>query len=152
MTLKQKIISDLKAALKNQERGRLSVLRMLSAAIHNREIEKRTKSGVDELTDEEVVAAVRSEVKKRRDAIVEFEKGGRQDLAAKETYERGVLEGYLAQELSDTEIEQVVKGVIGTSGEFTPRDFGKIMGQVMVRLKGQASGERVSRMVKKFLQ
>lgn len=151
--MKEKILADLKAAMRAKDERRLSVLRMLSSAIHNKELEKRAKSGkAEELTEEETITVVRSEVKKRRDAIAEFEKGGRKDLADQESAELQILEAYLPQELSDEEIEKVVKGVVAELGVSDPKQFGRIMGEVMKRVKGQASGDRVSAAVKKLLQ
>ncbi len=130
---------------------KLSVLRMLSAAMHNRELEKRARTGKpEELSEEEVGAVIRSEVKKRRDAIEEFGKGGRRDLADKEAAELKILEVYLPQELTNEEVEKIVKEVVGSMGELTPKDFGRVMGEVMKRVKGQASGDRVSGAVRKF--
>jgi len=149
--LKEKIQSDLKEALRSKDELRLSVLRMLFSAIHNREIEKRAKTGVVELNDEEMTAVLRSEVKKRKDAIAEFTKGGRLGLAEKESSELKILKAYLPQELNDGEIEKTVQEVIALLGGGTS-EFGQIMGEVMKRLKGQASGEKVSTVVKKFLQ
>ena len=160
MDFKQKIQAAIKEAMRSKDELRLSVLRMLSSAMHNREIEKRTKSGKsEELAEEEITASIRSEVKKRRDSIAEFEKGGRKDLVEKESSELKILDGYLPQELSDEEIEKIVKEVIGSIGEVTPkpfdkaqgRDFGRVMGEVMKKIKGQASGDRVSDIVRKVL-
>lgn len=159
--MKEKILQDTKEAMRSKDELRLSVLRMLSAAIHNREIEKRTRlsketaEGLEEkskLTEEETVVVVRSEVKKRRDAITEFEKGGRKDLVEKESAELKILEAYLPQELPDEEIEKIVKEVIAEIDVTDPKMFGRVMGEVMKRVKGQAGGERASSAVKKFLE
>lgn len=153
MTIKEKIQNDIKEAMKAKEELRLSVLRMLISAIKNRELEKRSKTGQEEtLTEEEVVAAIRSEVKKRKDAAGEFTKGGRVDLAEKELSELQVLLAYLPAEMPDDELERIVKEVISAFGTPTVKEFGKVMGEVMKRIKGQASGDRVSVAVKKFLQ
>lgn len=150
--LKEKIQADTKEAMRAKEELRLSVLRMLSSAIHNREIEKRAKSGKEEIiTEEETVAVIRSEAKKRRDAIAEFEKGGRKDLADKEAAELKILESYLPAEISEEEIAETVKEVVAGAGEVTGKDFGRVMGEVMKRVKGQASGEKVVHAVKKAL-
>lgn len=150
--MKTKILQDIKEAMRTKDELKLSVLRMLSSAIHNKELEKRAKSGkVEELTEEETIAVIRSEAKKRRDAIVEFEKGGRKDLVDKETAELKILEEYLPKELPDEEIEKIVREVVAALGEVTAKDFGRVMGEVMKRTKGQASGDRVSVMVKKLL-
>ncbi len=145
--LKEKIQADAKAAMKAKDELRLSVLRLLSSAIHNREIEKH-----GELTEEEIVAAIRSELKKRKDAAEQFLKGGRKELADKEAAEAKILETYLPGELPDEEIEKVAREAIAILGEVTQKDFGRVMGEVMKRVKGQASGDRISAAVRKFLQ
>lgn len=158
MGLKQKIEDAARSALKNQEPELLSTLRMLLAAMHNREIEKRTrlvKGGVvedleksSELNDGEVIEVIRSESKKRREAVVEYEKAGRQESAEKETRELKILEKYLPVELSDEEIEKIAQETIGQRGDITQKDFGRLMGEVMKRVKGQASGDRVGKILK----
>lgn len=152
MNLKEKISEDIKNAMRQREELKLSVLRMLSSSMHNREIEKRAKGAGEELTDEEVIAAVRTEVKKRRDAATEYEKGGRKGLAEKEAAESKILEAYLPAEVDDAAIESIVKDAIASLGNATAKDFGRVMGEAMKRLRGQASGERVSAAVKKLLQ
>lgn len=150
--MKDKILQDTKEAMRAKDELGVSVLRMLSSAIHNRELEKRAKTGKpEELTEEETIGVIRSEVKKRRDAITEFEKGGRKDLVEKESAELKILEAYLPQELSDEEIEKIVREVVAGPGETAPKDFGRAMGEVMKRIKGQASGDRVSSAVRNFL-
>ena len=158
MSLKITIEDAARSALKNQEPVLLSTLRMLLAAMRNREIEKRSKLAkagttenlekLAELTDEEAVEVIRSEVKKRREAIVEYEKGGRKDLADKESGELVILQKYMPQEILDTEIEKVVQEVVSSLGQIGPKDFGRVMGEVMKKLKGQASGDRVSKILK----
>lgn len=149
--MKEKIQEDIKAAMREKDELRLSVLRMLAAAMHNREIEKRAKAGAGELTEEEVLTTVRSEAKKRRDAIAEFTKGARADLVEKESAELKILEAYLPQKLSDEEIEKIVQEVIAGAGEISAKDFGRVMGEAMRRVKGQADGERVSMLVRREL-
>ena len=161
MTLKQKIEQELKGALRNKEELRLSVLRMLSSAMHNKEIEKRTKLSKNPdvkdlekesgLNDEEVLNAIRSEAKKRRDSIVEFEKGGRKDLVEKESAELKILEAYLPKEMNEEELEKLVGETVAGLGSVTMKDFGRVMGEAMKKVKGQASGDRVSAVVKKML-
>lgn len=158
--LKQKIELDAKTALKQQEGDLVSTLRMLLAAIQNREIEKRTrlnkKGGGEnldktELADEEVLEVVRQEAKKRRDAIEGYEKGGRTDAAERERRELAILQSYLPQEIPDEELEKVVGEVIAGLGAVTEKDFGRVMGEIMKRAKGQVSGDRVSNAVRKIL-
>lgn len=152
MTFKEKIQNDTKEAMKAKDELKLSVLRMLSSAVKNKELEKRAKTGKEEaLNDEGIVAAVRSEAKKRKDAAQEFEKGGRKDLAEKETMELKILENYLPAEMPDEDLEKIAKEVIAGSGEVTQKDFGRVMGEVMKRVKGEAGGDRVSAAVKKLL-
>lgn len=151
MTLKQKIEQDMKVALRAKDELRLSVLRMLFSAIKNREIEKRSKIGESELTEEEMIAALRSETKKRHDAMQGFAKGGRDNLVEKEFEELKILEAYLPQEITDEEIEKVIQEVISQLGEMSTKDFGRVMGEAMKRIKGHASGERVSLAVKRLL-
>lgn len=161
MSLKTRIEDAARSALKNQESELLSTLRMLLSAIHNREIDKRTKlskSGVtedleklSELNDEEVIEVVRSESKKRREAVAEYEKAGRKESAAREAQELKILEKYLPQELGDEEIEKIVREVITQIGPVSEKDFGRVMGEVMKKFKGRASGERIGGIVKKLL-
>lgn len=149
--MKFKIQQDIKEAMRAKEEVRLSTLRMLLSAIHNREIEKRARGGEAELSDEEIIAAVRSEAKKRRDAIAEYEKGGRIDLAEKEKGELKILEEYLPQELSDEELEKIARDVVSRLGQVTEKEFGRVMGEVMKQVRGQASGDRVGSIVRKIL-
>lgn len=160
--MKIKIEDAARSALKNQEPELLSTLRMLLAAIHNKEIEKRTKLAKggatgdleksSELSDGEVLEVIRSESKKRREAMLEYEKAGRKESAEKEARELKILEKYLPQELGDEEMEKMVREVIAQIGPVSEKDFGRVMGEAMKKLKGQASGDRVSTAVKKFLQ
>ncbi|MBI3420848.1 MAG: GatB/YqeY domain-containing protein [Candidatus Sungbacteria bacterium] len=152
VNLKTTIEDAARHALKNQEPELLGTLRMLLAAFKNREIEKRAKTGELALTEEEAVILLRSEAKKRKDAMAEFQKGGRSDLAEHEGRELITIEQYLPPELSDADIEKIVRDVAGTPSTATKKDFGKVMGMVMQRVKGQASGERVSAVLNKFLQ
>lgn len=150
MSIKERVQNDTKEAMRAKDELRLSVLRMLSAAVHNKEIEKRTKTGTEELTEDEFVAVIRSEAKKRRDAAAEFEKGGRKSLAEKELAEFKILETYLPQELSDEEIEKIAQEIVA-AGTFGPNDFGRVMGETMKKVKGRASGDRTGAIVRKVL-
>ena len=151
MNLKDQIGEDTKGALRAKDELRLTTLRMLSSAFHNRSIEKRGVGESEELSEEEMLSLVRSEVKKRKDAIVEFEKGNRADLAEKEKRERAVLEAYLPAELDDDALRQIVRDVISDFGPVRTKDFGRIMGETMKRIHGQASGDRVSQRVKEAI-
>jgi len=152
ISLKHTFEEAARHALKNKEPFLLQTLRLALAALHNREIEKRGKTGSNELAEEEIVAVLRAEAKKRRDAAAEFEKGGRKDLSEKELREAAILEKYLPVQLPDEEIEKIVREVIGQSGGATPKNFGTIMGETMKRLRGQASGERVKDIVDRLLK
>jgi hypothetical protein len=144
--LLEQINQDLKQAMLKKEVEILSTLRMLIAAIRNKEITLR-KDGEAELSDEQVLEVISSEVKKRRDSIEAYISGGRQELADKENSEIKILEKYLPEQMSDEELEKVVKEVIATGAD----NFGKVMGQVMSRVKGKADGGKVGEMVKKLL-
>jgi len=160
--LKEKIIQDVKNALKAGDVVKRSTLVMLISAIKNRELEKRSliaKSDAEshdlekesELTDEEVVKAVASEVKKRKESIETYEKGGRPELAEKERQELGVLSAYMPEQLSDDDVLSLVKSVISDLGAQDIRAMGKVTGQVMAKAHGKTDGQTVSRIVKEEL-
>jgi len=140
------IQNDLKTALKEKNELQVSTLRLLLAEIHNRQIEKQA-----ELTEEDIVAVLRKEAKKRQESVEAYEKGGRQELADKESKELLILSKYLPQEMSPQELEKIVKEVIGKVGAQGADDFGKVMGGVMGKVKGQIDGAKVSEAVKKLL-
>ncbi len=142
----------MKEALKQKDAARLSVLRMFLASAQNKGKEKRAKGGEEELTEDEAVAVLRTEAKRRRDSIQEFTKGGRRDLADKESAELAVLEKYLPVEMPDEELQKIVKEAAASLGEVGVKDFGRIMGEVMKKTKGSVSGDRVSVMVKDFFK
>lgn len=148
--LKEKINNDIKDAMRGKRADELSVLRMLLSAIKDKEISLRKGEDVS-LSDGQVVAVIASEVKKRKDSVVAYEQGGRADLVEKENNEIKILEKYLPEQMSDDELEKIVKEIIGSAGDVTMKDFGKIMGQVMPKVKGKADGNRISEMVKKVL-
>ena len=146
-SLEVKIKDALKAAMIAKEELTLSVLRMLISAIQNKEISLR-KSGEAELNDEQILAVIKTEVKKRKDSIESYVAGGRDDLAKKEKDEMAILEKYLPAQMDDSELEKIIKEVVATSED---KNFGKIMGEAMTKTKGQADGQRVSALVKKVL-
>jgi uncharacterized protein YqeY len=144
MSLKQQIISDMTAAMKAQDSVRTSTLRMLKAAITNRE-----KEGSGELTDEDVLKLLRSQVKQRRDSVEQFEKAGRQELADKEKAEIAIIDTYLPQAASQTEIDQAVVAAITETGASSMKDMGGVMKAAMAKLAGKnADGKVVSETVK----
>jgi uncharacterized protein YqeY len=143
-----KIKEDLKEAMKTGQAARISTLRMLLSAIHNQEIELLKKD--TGLSDEETMDVIRSESKKRRDAIEGFEKGARTELAAREREELKILESYLPPEISDEELLTEVKSAVNEARASGPNDFGKVMKILSPKLKGKASGSRIADAVKKF--
>jgi uncharacterized protein YqeY len=144
MSLKERIVSDMTAAMKAKDAARLSTLRMVKASIMNREIEKG-----GELTDEELTKGLQSLVKQRRDSIEQYEKAGRQELADKEQAEIEVIEAYLPKAASREEVEQAVAEAITETGASSMRDMGAVMKAAQARLAGKnADGRTVSEVVK----
>jgi uncharacterized protein YqeY len=144
MGLKQQIVSDLTASMKAQDAPRTSTLRMVKAAVMNREIEKG-----GELDDDEMSKLLRSLVKQRRDSVEQYEKGGRPELAAKEKTEIEVIETYLPQAASREEIEAAVAAAIAETGASAMKDMGRVMKAVQSALAGKnADGKTVSEIVK----
>jgi len=147
MSLKDQIISDMTAAMKAQEAARTSTLRMVKAAIMNRE-----KEGGGAVTDEDVLKLLRSQVKQRRDSVEQYQKAGRPELADKEIAEIAVIETYLPQAASEAEIEQAVSEAIAETGASSMKEMGAVMKAVMPKLAGKnADGRTVSETVKKKL-
>ena len=147
MSLKQKLIADLTASMKAQDAPRTSTLRMVKAAMMNREIEKG-----GEMDDEETMKLLRSLVKQRRDSVEQYEKAGRQDLADKEKSEIDVIEAYLPQAASRDLIEQAIDAALAETGAASMKDMGKVMKAVQATLAGKnADGRLVSELVKEKL-
>jgi len=146
MGLRERIDGDIKEALKAGAKDKVSTLRMLSAALKNKQIDKRRP-----LTDEEVVETVRSLIKQRRDSIEQFGKGGRQDLVDKETAEVAVLEVYLPQQLSREELETMVRDAVAQTGSQGAKDMGKVMKALIPMVGGRADGKLISELVKHAL-
>lgn len=154
MTFKEKLEQDLKEAMRAKDTMRVSVLRMLSTSLHNREIEKRTRSGAGapvELSGEELIQVIRAELKKRRDAAEAYAAAGRPESAEREGTEAKLLESFLPPERSDAELAEVVDEGFQTLGVTSAKDFGTLMGWVMARVKGRASGERVRALIQERL-
>ena len=144
MLLSKQIVSDLTAAMKAQDAPRTSTLRMVKAAMMNRQIEKGT-----ELDDDDMQKLLRSLVKQRRDSIEQYEKAGRQELVDKESAEITVIETYLPKAVSREEIEQVVAAAIAETGASSMKDMGKVMKAAQAALAGKnADGRLVSEVVK----
>lgn len=146
MSLKARINEDMKAALRARETDRLSAIRLLVAAIKQREIDTRT-----ELDDAGVVAVVDKLIKQRRDSVAQYAAAGRQDLADKEQAEIDVLSAYLPQALSAAEVDDLVRQAIAETGAAGARDMGKVMAWLKPRLAGRADMTAVSAQVKTAL-
>ena len=147
MSLKEQLTADMKDAMKNKEKERLAVIRMVRGAIRQQEID-----GQKELGDEDVITVISKEVKMRRDSIEEFKKGAREDLVEKTQAEIDVLLPYLPAQLSEDEVRERVKAAVEQTGAATPKDMGKVMGVLMPKVKGRADGKMVNTIVKSFLQ
>jgi len=148
MRLRDKINADLTAAMKAQNAERLSVLRMMKTAVKNREIEERA-----ELDDPKVIQVLSTLIKQRKDSIEQFTKGGRQDLADKESREIKIIEEYLPAAASDAEIEAVVDEVVRATGASSLKDLGAVMKQCMARFAGKpVDGKKVNALVKQRLE
>ena len=155
MGLKEKIKLNLNSSLKEKKTLAVSVLRQLLAAILNKEKEKRFKTKEEkdvQLTDEELIEVISSEVKKRRESILEFEKGKRQDLVEKEKKELEILEKYLPEQLSEEEIRKLTKEAIEKTDAREIKNMGKVMAELMPKIKGRAEGALVSKIVKELLK
>lgn len=152
MSLKVQLESDLLAALKNKEE-RLSILRMIKAAMQNAVVEKRGRVGSVEadLDDQEILEVIRRQARQLKDALADFAKGGRQDLVEQTQKELKVLEAYLPAQLSTEVLEKTVAETIKEMGVLGPESAGKVMGAVMKKLAGQADGVAVRGIVIKQL-
>ncbi len=164
MSLKEKIQENLKESAKNKKEKELMILRLLSASILNKEKEKRyglskekpelkeqDLSSQSQLTDNEVIEIIQSEIKKRKEAVSWFEKGERTQMAEKEKEEQKFLEKYLPEQLSDQDIKKLVNESIKKTGSSEIKDIGKVMAELMPKIKGRASGSEVSGIIKQIL-
>ena len=147
MSLKEKILADLKEAMKSKEAEKLSAIRMLQAAIKNREIELRPNG----ITEQDVLAVLRKMVKQRKDSITEFEKAARNDLADKEKFELGVLEVYLPAQMSPEQLTTLVEEVIKAQAATSQKQMGAVVKEVMNRAAGMADGKMISDLVRSKL-
>lgn len=146
MSLKEKLQEDWKCALKSREKFKANVISMAKAAI----LQVEKTDGV-KLNDEQIVEVLAKEVKQRREALVEFEKGNRQDLVDKANDEIKILMNYLPQQLTEDEIKSVINDAAASIGANNMKDMGKLMGAVVPKTKGRADGTLVSKLVKEFL-
>ncbi|HEU5281471.1 MAG TPA: GatB/YqeY domain-containing protein [Gammaproteobacteria bacterium] len=142
-TIKDRILEDMKAAMRSQEKERLATIRLIMAAMKQREVDERI-----ELTDEDVLAILNKMIKQRRDSIAQFQAGARQDLADKELAEVAIIQHYLPAQLTDAEIEAAIEAAIQSSGASSAKDMGKVMGLLKATLAGKAEMTAVSAKVK----
>ena len=141
--MREKIINDIKEAMKSQDKEKLSVLRMVKGAIQLEEINKK-----QELEDNDVIAVIAKQIKTRKESITEFEKGNRFDLIEKTQSEIKILEAYMPEQLSEEEVNKVIAEAIEQVNPQAPSDMGKVMGIVTPKLKGLADMSMVSRLVR----
>jgi uncharacterized protein YqeY len=143
MSLKDRVQEDMKTAMRARDAARLSAVRLLLAAIKQKEVDERKA-----LADADVLAVVEKMVKQRRESIAQYEKAARADLAAQERFEIDVLQGYLPQQMSAAELEQAVAAAIAESGAAGVKDMGKVMALLRPRLAGRADPGQASALVK----
>ena len=147
MTLLERLQQELKAAMLAKDADRVSALRMLKSAVGYVQIERKTET----LSDAEVVAVVQKEIKKRRDAMEQYQTGGRPELAAKEEQEIRVLEIFLPQAASAEELEQAVRTIIQETGATSKKDMGPVIKAVQAKMAGRADGKTISTLVGRLL-
>ena len=143
MSLKDTITSDMKTAMKGGDKDRLGVIRLILAAIKQREVDERIV-----LDDAQVLAVIEKMIKQRRDSIAQFRAAAREDLATKEEYEVGVIQAYMPAELSPAEIDAIIAKAIADSGATSGKDMGKVIGLVRPQVAGRADMGAISQRVK----
>jgi uncharacterized protein YqeY len=143
MSLKARITDDMKAAMRAREAQRLSAIRLLLAAITQREVDERK-----DLSDAEIASVIEKMIKQRRDSIAQFQAAGRKDLVDNETFELSLLSGYLPKQLTETEIAEEVSAAIAQTGAKGAPDMGKVMAALKGKLAGRADMGKVSALVK----
>ncbi len=146
MPIEEKITNDLKAAMKAKDEMRLSCLRLLKTSIKHKQVEKG-----EELKDEDIEAIISSAIRKGKEAAQEFNKGNREDLAAKEEAEIKILYDYMPKQLDSVEIEKIIKEIITELSIDSPKDLGKVMKAAMVRMAGKAQGKEVNEIARRLL-
>lgn len=145
--LLERLNEDMKQAMREKDKDRLSVIRMVKAAMQNEAIHL----GVKELTEEQELTVLTREVKQRKESLKEFSAAKRDDLVAKVEKELAILSAYMPEQLSEAELEQLVKVTIAQLGASSKQDFGKVMGAIMPKVKGRADGKVVQNLVKQLL-
>ncbi len=146
MSLKNQIQEDVKNAMRAREKERLSVLRLITAAIKQREVDERI-----ELDDEQVLVVLDKMVKQRRESLEQYEKAAREDLAAQERFELDLIQGFLPEPLSENELNDLIKAAIAESGASSIRDMGNVMNSLRPAVQGRADMKLVSQAVKNQL-
>ena len=146
MTLKDRVIEEMKTAMRAGEKERLATIRLILAAIKQREVDERIA-----LDDSQVLAAIEKMIKQRKEAITQFAAGGRADLVAKETAEIAILQAYLPAQMSDAEIDALIAEAIASTGAASIKDMGKVMGAVKAKAQGRADMGAVSARIKQKL-
>src|SRR3990167_4716677 len=145
-TIKEKIVDDMKASMRAQEKERLGTIRLILAALKQREVDESIV-----LSDEQVIVTLNKMIKQRREAISQYEAGNRKDLVDKENNEIRVIQAYLPAQLSDAELDQFVVAAIKESGATSAKDMGKVMGMLKAKIQGKADMALVSAKVKEQL-
>lgn len=143
MTLREKINEDMKTAMKARDTEKLAAIRLLTAALKQKEVDERI-----ELTDDLVLAIIDKMLKQRRDSIEQFTAGNRLDLVAKEEFEVGVLSTYMPRQLSEAEVMEILNGVITETGATSAKDMGKVMTALRPKVAGRADMGKLSALVK----
>ena len=146
MTLKERLMEDRKVSMRNKETLKKSVITMIRASVKQKEVDDRV-----DVNDDDVIELIAKQLKQRKDALVEFEKAERDDLIAQTKAEIEILASYLPQQLTDEELEAVVRDAVAEVNAQSIKDMGKIMGKVMAVAKGRVDGKRINEMVKKVL-
>jgi len=146
MPLKDRITEDMKTAMRAGEKERLATIRLMLSAVKQREVDERIT-----LDDSQVLAAIEKMIKQRKEAIVQFEAGGRADLVAKETAEIAILQTYLPAQMSDAEVDELIAEAIASTGAAAIKDMGKVMGAVKAKAQGRADMGAVSARIKQKL-
>ena len=150
MSLKQKIVDDLKSAMKSGDTTKRDTLRMLDSMIKNFEIEKKKKE--EGLNDEEVCQVIARAIKQRKDSASQYASGGRPELAEKENKEIEILSAYMPEQMGEDQVREEVKKIIAEVGATSKADMGKVMGAAMGKLKGKADGSTVKKIVEEELK
>lgn len=146
MSLKERLMDELKTSMKNKEKLRKNVITLVRAAIKQKEVDERR-----ELSDEEILDIISKQVKQKRDSLESFEKGNREDLTSITKNEIDILLEYLPQQLSEEEIDEIVRQTIDEVGANTLKDIGKVMSAIMPKVKGKSDGSIVNKLVRQHL-